>query len=111
MNAEPQPWEVWWAEVAYEDAPKEKKLRPVIVIEKGTVAVLSLKVTTHPPREEFWGEYALQKWREAGLHKPSTVRISKILNLRLSDFGEKIGVLHIVDIQIIGRYISAIYRH
>lgn len=109
MNHEPQPWEIWWADVAFEDQPALTKRRPVLVLDAQTCVILSLKITSHVPREEFFGEYALQKWRAAGLAKPSTVRISKVLRLGRSDFDEKIGNLHPVDITVIERYLMMMY--
>jgi len=111
MMNDPQPWEVWWAEVYFEDHPEEAKRRPVLVLENQTCIVLSLKITSHPPRmDSFMGEYALQKWHYAGLTKPSTVRISKLLRLQRSDFVDKVGELHPIDIGVIERYISMMYH-
>lgn len=109
MTREPRPWEVWWADVAFEDQPSITKRRPVLVLDHQTCIILSLKITSHAPREEFFGEYALQKWHAAGLTKPSTVRISKVLRLQRSDFAEKIGDLHPVDISVIERYLMMMY--
>lgn len=92
----PMPWEVWLAAVQFEDSPEVKK-RPVVVTSTGDVYVLALKVTSHPPRNQ-WGEYALMEWQAAGLRKPSTVRISKLLHLLPTDLVYKIGKLDIVDI-------------
>ncbi len=86
MTIDPHPWEVWWADVAFEDAPHIRKRRPVVVLDHQNAIVLSLKVTSHTPRSQFAGEYALAYWQEAGLSKPSTVRITKLLRLRETDF-------------------------
>jgi len=110
MSRDPRPWEVWWADVAFEDQPERTKRRPVLVLDRQTCIVLSLKITSHAPREGFLGEYALQKWRAAGLSKPSTVRISKVLRLRQNDFAEKIGNLHPIDIHVVEHYLSMMYH-
>ncbi len=91
-------WEVWLAKVKFEDDPTEAKLRPVLVIDLQRVYFISLKVTTHEPRPCYYGEYPLQKWQAAGLDKPSTVRVSKRLQLIERDFVKKIGRLHPNDI-------------
>lgn len=91
-------WEIWLATVNYEDNPAISKHRPVLVVAPGKYYILSLKITSHAPRENARLEYALQKWKEAGLSKPSTVRISKRLKLNQSDFVHKIGRLHPTDI-------------
>lgn len=96
MN-KPDKWEIWSASVKFEEST-ERKQRPVVIIEPNIAIYLSLKVTTHEPRDNFIGEYQLQKWKEAGLNKPSTVRASKIIELVGSDFTYKIGRLHPLDI-------------
>ena len=94
----PNRWEVWYAKVAYEDDITKVKERPVLVMENRICYVLSLKITSHAPRANFSGEYSLVKWKEAGLHKQSTVRTSKRIRLIETDFIHKIGRLHPVDI-------------
>lgn len=50
----PNEWEVWWATVAFED-DDDSKVRPVIVFENREAYILSLKVTSHPPRRNYQG--------------------------------------------------------
>ena len=88
-------WEIYLAYVQYEDIPGGK-LRPVLVIDEDTVyPICCLKMTSHPPRA---GEYELIRWQNAGLRKPTTVRIQKRLRLSEADFKKKIGLLDPVDI-------------
>lgn len=96
-------WEIYLAYVRYEDTDGGKH-RPVLVVEDGTAYPIScLKMTSHEPR---YGEYAIIRWREAGLHKQTTIRISKILYLNEDDFVKKIGDLDPVDISNIEKMIS-----
>lgn len=97
-NERPKPWEVWLAAVKFEDEPSAVKRRPVLVLNDDQVYILSLKITSRPPRSGYFGEYSLLKWQEAGLHKPSTVRTSKKLQLFERDFVHKIGRLTPIDI-------------
>lgn len=87
-------WDIFLADVPFEDVP-QSKVRPVLVLDDAAFLVDCLKMTSHPPRA---GEYVLQRWREAGLHKPTTVRLSKRLLLHPSVFRKHIGSLHAVDI-------------
>lgn len=95
----PAQWEVWSAWVKYEEEPSDGKSRPVLVLDADGTNFLSLKITSKPPRSNCEGEYALEAWQEAGLRKPSTVRISKMLNLVQRDFGRKIGNLSPIDMR------------
>ena len=63
----PQKWEVWWAKVKFEDEPDIVKTRPVVIFDNRQAYIVSFKVTGQMPRENFKGEYVLQKWQEAGL--------------------------------------------
>lgn len=101
----PIAWEVWLANVRFEDVPETKK-RPVVVTETGEAFIIALKVTSHEPRDA-WGEYALMEWRTAGLKKQSTVRISKRLRLPKTALVHRIGVLHQADILAIRTIIAS----
>ncbi|WP_251440314.1 type II toxin-antitoxin system PemK/MazF family toxin [Veillonella intestinalis] len=101
----PNEWEVWWALVKFEDS-NQAKTRPVIVLENNQAYILSLKVTSHGPRKNFNGEFDLMKWNEAGLERPSTVRLSQPLKLKEKDFKSKIGDLDAFDIYAIQQLLT-----
>lgn len=90
-------WEIWLADVKFEDSD-EVKQRPVVIVEENVAFILALKVTSHKPREKFRGEYSIKFWSEAGLHKESTVRISQKLHLEKKDLSRRLGRLHPSDI-------------
>lgn len=87
-------WDIYIADVPFEDLP-ESKLRPVLILDGDVLLVDCLKMTSHPPRP---GEYSLQKWREAGLHKATTVRLSKRLLLNQDALRKYVGHLQPIDI-------------
>lgn len=87
-------WDIYLANVPFEDI-SQTKIRPVVILDDSAIVIDSLKMTSHKPRQ---GEYALQKWKEAGLHKPTTVRISKRLALNSAAIVKQIGTLHPIDI-------------
>ena len=87
-------WDIYFANVPFEDVPQAKP-RPVIVLEDSAVVVDCLKMTSKPPRQ---GEYVLRYWQEAGLFKPTVVRISKRLLLPSDSVIKSIGTLHPIDI-------------
>ena len=95
-------WDIYIADVPFEDLP-ETKLRPVVVLEDSVILIDCLKMTSHAPRQ---GEYVLKRWKEAGLKKPTTVRISKRLLLEPSAFRKHVGSLHPIDILEIQKRLS-----
>lgn len=87
-------WDVWAADVKFEDSPKIKS-RPVLILEGKAIYVICLKMTGAEPR---YGEYKLKDWEYAGLKKPTTIRIKKVLHLYPRDLKYKIGELSPFDI-------------
>lgn len=94
---QPQRWEVWLANVKFEDS-NEVKTRPVIVTENKNVYVLCYKVTGQPPKTYLQGEYEIVEWKAAGLDTLSTVRLSQQIKLLPDKFIRKLGNLKTKDI-------------
>ena len=95
-------WDIYIADVPFEDF-SQKKVPPVLILEDAVVFISCLKMTSHAPRE---GEYLLRRWKEAGLRKPTTVRLSKRLKLQQRDIRKWIGTLHPIDIIEIERILT-----
>lgn len=87
-------WEIYLADVPFEDLP-QSKVRPVVILDDEALMVDCLKMTSQPPRP---GEYVLKEWAKAGLHKATTVRLSKRLSLDKGAFIKRIGELAPVDV-------------
>lgn len=102
-----QKWEIWLANVRFEDNPEESKLRPVLIIDKQNMFILSFKMTSHEPRQKYFGEYAIRFFKEAGLRKPTVIRLSKKLALLENEFKHKIGRLHPFDINEVNKILSS----
>ena len=99
-------WDVYWADVPFEDAATQSKMRPVVIARDMTVYVLTLKVTSHDARDYDPYDYTLQYWQEAGLDRKSVVRIRKLSQLKPGAIKNKIGHLHRVDIVEIQRHMQ-----
>ena len=99
MNNTPKQWEIWSAKFAFEDDPNTVKTRPILVLENRELyPILAAKITSHPSRSNYLGEYEIKEWREIGLKSPSPIRLSKRLLLQEVDFNRKIGRLKPIDI-------------
>lgn len=97
-------WDIWWANVKFEDTDEVKE-RPVIIVRPGEVYVVSVPVTSTPERI-MWGEYDITMWKTAGFDHPSTARLSKIVHLERSAFSRKMGRLYAYDIANIQRLLA-----
>lgn len=88
-------WEIWLAEVSFEEDATKSKARPVLILPDG-YDIKVLKITSHSKRNG--SDYSVLKWKEAGLQMPSIIRGNRIILMQQSDFYHRIGKLHIVDI-------------
>ena len=95
--------------VYFEDNPTEGK-KPVLILSPEEAFVLSLKMTSHPPRIGYPGEYNIIRWKEAGLSKPTTVRISKVLRIRYEDIIIKRGRINESEMFRISQLFLQIHR-
>lgn len=88
------PWQVWLAYVRFADHPDIGKVRPVVVIDSDTVAVIAAKVTSASPQQHYQ-YYELLDWKEEGLLKPSRIQLAPLFSLRPGDLlnGEPLGCL------------------
>ncbi len=96
----PRKWDVWFADVSYENTPGHKG-RPVVVLGRSGNSVRVLEITSHVARcftdLEVMDRYA------AGLERASTVKCasSKVVDCRR--FSSKLGVLGRIDIGNLSR--------
>jgi len=88
----PDPGEVVWTWVPYEDDPTRGKDRPVLVLARDHGGLLCLQLTSKDhdrdaAQEASWGRH----WTDVGSggwdheRRPSEVRIDKVLRVRESD--------------------------
>lgn len=88
------PWQIWLAYVRFADHPEVGKVRPVVVIDSETVAVIAAKITSAQPLAQYQ-YYELLDWEEEGLLRPSRIQLAPLFFLNISDFlnNEPLGVL------------------
>lgn len=92
--------------VKYDDA-LDGKYRPILILEENKVIPLSAPITSNLRRADYRGNIIITDWKEAGLHKPSVVRLEKIANMELKDSDKYIGHLSEKDILYIEKYLSS----
>ncbi|NUR08495.1 MAG: type II toxin-antitoxin system PemK/MazF family toxin [Nocardioidaceae bacterium] len=91
-DGEPDPGEVVWGWVAYEDDPSRGKDRPVLLVGRDGDDLLGLQLTSkdHDRDAEdearygrYWMDVGSGGWDREG--RPSEVRLDKLLRLRASE--------------------------
>ena len=91
-DGEPDPGEVVWGWVAYEDHPSRGKDRPVLLVGRDGDDLLGLQLTSkdHDRDAEdearygrYWMDVGSGGWDREG--RPSEVRLDKLLRLRASE--------------------------
>ena len=83
-------YEIWNARVRFEDEEKVK-IRPVMIW--NDLAYIVAYKMTGTDRGDDKDEFRIEYWKEAGLDKPTTIRIRKLLQLRETDVIDKRGEL------------------
>ena len=88
-----QPQEVWFAEFPFDEDENQSKERPVIVLDVDgeNCKVLSMKITSSKPRDEF--EIELFDWNKIPLHHKSTAVASAVKSILKNKFRRKLGRL------------------
>lgn len=83
-------YEIWQARVRFEDSDTIKE-RPVMIWNDR--AFLIAYKLTGTDRGDDQDEYRIRYWKEAGLTKPTSIRLCRVLKLTKNDLLYKIGEL------------------
>lgn len=89
-----QPGEFWVADIPFTDANSSKK-RPVLVLWLDDSDVVVSAVATAAPRSAT--DIPLAEWKQSGLRRASTVRLSRLDCLEQSLLIGRIGSIAAVD--------------
>ena len=94
----------------YFEGSKKYKYRPILFIySKGNV-IFARKMTSKPPRNSYPGEYQLKDWKQAGLDKPTVVRMSKYVVVNKNEIKSVVGHLSDEDIENIKNLLNTPYK-
>lgn len=99
MSGNIKQWDIWWANVKFEESDEVKR-RPVLIVNPQKVFVVALKMTSRD-RGDSMEEYRVRDWRSSGLSKPTFIRLRQYLRLQNTDIVNYIGRLSPVDILLI----------
>ncbi|HET6168207.1 MAG TPA: type II toxin-antitoxin system PemK/MazF family toxin [Marmoricola sp.] len=87
-DGRPDPGEIVWAWVPYEDDPTQGKDRPVLVVDTDGDELLALQLTSKDHDRDAAQEAAAGRfWMDVGVgawdseHRPSEVRLNRLLRL------------------------------
>lgn len=94
------PWDIYWANVAFEDDPTTTKMRPVVILRDGGAFIMSYYATTQSPKPGY-DCYPIRSWKESGLDEQTVIRLDKVLKLRPSDIRDYIGRISDQEILLI----------
>jgi len=75
---------IYLAKVHFDDKPNVYKIRPVVVLDVEKSIVLVLKVTSKVNQTRFLSYY-LENWAACGLNAPSSVIVSLVYEVKMSD--------------------------
>ena len=83
-------YEIWQAKVKYEESEDAKER--LVLIWNDLMLVIAYKMTG-TDRGDNDEEYRIRYWKEAGLSKPTSIRLKKVIRLKQEQLLYKIGEL------------------
>ena len=103
-------YDIYLATVSFidRDGVQMSKVRPVMILNSTTAVPIASPITSHSPRAKYNGDYAIQDWKQAGLSKPSTLRLNYVVDNSNGVFLKQIGRLSTLDIQNIKKLLPQV---
>ena len=94
-------YELYWYPFIYEDKPNIYEYRPAVILDDDLLLVT--KITGNISRNNKY-EYTIIDWKQAGLSKPSNIRLNKvaIINGNLGKYIGKLSNKDILNLQKLG---------
>ena len=95
-------WEIYWADVRFEDTDGYK-VRPVVILNETVAFVVGFGVYSASPRPKT-NDYVIRDWKQAGLDHQSTIRPDRLVSIDKNRVYEKIGELSKRDSMLLALY-------
>lgn len=101
MRTDLERGEIYSCKVYFENPDRKGtftyKKRPVLILENKSYLIETAEITSHSVRKWDTGDYRIRDWKEAGLKKPSTVRLTLRVGISPHMLDKKIGELSVRD--------------
>ncbi len=109
-KAAPAPWEIWHARFNFDD--HGYKFRPVLVLTCSPDGLLAAMITSTSNKLSLPLDTPIDDWQEAGLSKPSLVRVDRIALLPPTYLGTvgRIGRLSPRDAHRVSQALATLTR-
>ena len=109
-EAPPTPWEIWHARFNFDD--RGYKFRPVLILAYSPDGLLAAMITSASNKLSLPLDTSLDDWQEAGLTKPSLVRVDRIALLPPTYLGTagRIGRLSPRDAHRVSQVLATLTR-
>ena len=109
-EAAPAPWEIWHARFNFDD--RGYKFRPVLVLACSPDGLLAAMITGASNKLSLPLDTPIDDWQEAGLTKPSLVRVDRIALLPPTYLGTagRIGRLSPRDARRVNQALATLTR-
>ena len=86
-------WDIWLAEVLFEDKPDESKIRPVLILgNEDAICIDVAKITSKNKKKRIF-DILIEDYCECGLDKLSTLKLDKKIKLNKGKLHKRIGRL------------------
>jgi hypothetical protein len=108
-DGQADPGEIVWTWVAYEDEPSQGKDRPVLVVGRENNALLGLMLSSQSERDGQSNWYALGPGGWDRDHKPSWVRLDRVLQVPEDGIRREGAVLDRPRFDAIARQLREVY--
>lgn len=104
----PAPWEIWHARFNFDR--HGYKFRPVLVLSRAPSGLLAAMITSASNKPALPHDTPIKDWKQAGLAKPSLVRVDRIAMLPASYLGTagRIGRLSLHDAHRVSEALRAL---
>jgi hypothetical protein len=109
LDGRADPGEIVWTWVSYEDDPRQGKDRPVLVVGRQSRTLFGLMLSSQSDRDGQPNWLALGRGAWDGEHRPSWVRLDRVITMREDSIRREGAVLDRARFERLGEALRAGY--